>query len=582
MGLCLTACKKQTTETAAPPPTPSTPVAAPGKATFAPAHKTTFTEVTSQLDPGGSLYLYLATDQCLAGLSTNVSRLRDLVKNLPDLPANDRNQVDRVFDLLTSGIRGSGIENLAGVGVSSAQIAPDLYRSKLVLHHPQGQGQGLLWDLLGRQAHALRALDMLPNTTALAAFGDLDLTRAWNSLERALLDSDIPDLAQGLRVFLQEFEHGTKLSWTNVLASLGGEAGLIVTLDESRRVTFPLGPNGIELPEPGLLVALKTRNDTLYNRVSQELKSNPQTAVTEEPGLKMSAMPLNLPLPLQLEVTVASSGDYFFAATSPDLVRTVLRARKGGTGGLATSAEFKALLRHLPADGNQFFYASKRFSETILELRKQALRASSTAPAQLAVLEQFLGKNASFGLAVGGCTRTGWQLVSVGNQDSSGAVLLAPVIGAVAVPAAMLLPALANAKARAQSINCVNNLKQIGLAFRIWAVDHDDRFPFNVSTTNGGTLELCAPGESGFDENAFRHFLVMSNELATPKILVCPADSHTHPAANFSQLRAANVTYQVRSGPDINETHPDAVLVHCPIHGHDALCDGSVRQAKPK
>ena len=85
---------------------------------------------------------------------------------------------------------------------------------------------------------------------------------------------------------------------------------------------------------------------------------------------------------------------------------------------------------------------------------------------------------------------------------------------------AMLLPALSRAKGKAQSISCANNMKQIGLAFRTWAIDNNGNFPFNVSTNSGGTLELCLPGSDGFDRNAAFHFRVMSNELSTPKILV--------------------------------------------------------------
>jgi competence protein ComGC len=63
------------------------------------------------------------------------------------------------------------------------------------------------------------------------------------------------------------------------------------------------------------------------------------------------------------------------------------------------------------------------------------------------------------------------------------------IIVLLLVVAALLLPALAKAKIR-EGPNCANNLKQIGLAYRIWAGDNNDKYPMEISVTNGGTLEL--------------------------------------------------------------------------------------------
>jgi len=133
---------------------------------------------------------------------------------------------------------------------------------------------------------------------------------------------------------------------------------------------------------------------------------------------------------------------------------------------------------------------------------------------------------------------------------------------------------------RSSRLGCVNNLRQIGLAFRTWAIDNDGKFPFNVSTNVGGTMEFCARGADGFDSNAALHFLVMSNELYTPMLLVCPKDWSKKPVAGFSSLQASNVTYRVRSGTNLNESNPTAVLALCPFDGNTLYCDGNVTTGK--
>jgi prepilin-type processing-associated H-X9-DG protein len=133
---------------------------------------------------------------------------------------------------------------------------------------------------------------------------------------------------------------------------------------------------------------------------------------------------------------------------------------------------------------------------------------------------------------------------------------------------------------RSSHLGCTNNLKQIGLAFRTWAIDNDGKFPFNVSTNAGGTMELCARGSDGFDRNAALHFQVMSNELSTPKLLVCPNDWASKPAVRFQNLQATNVSYLLHSGTNLNEGNPNAMLALCPFDGNTLYCDGSVAAAK--
>jgi hypothetical protein len=83
------------------------------------------------------------------------------------------------------------------------------------------------------------------------------------------------------------------------------------------------------------------------------------------------------------------------------------------------------------------------------------------------------------------------------------------------------LPALAKAKAKASQINCVSNLKQVGLAWLTWLHDHETgNLPFRTDVSDEGTMGTA----SGLKNNAWWQFQVISNELNSPKVLVCPAD----------------------------------------------------------
>ena len=143
------------------------------------------------------------------------------------------------------------------------------------------------------------------------------------------------------------------------------------------------------------------------------------------------------------------------------------------------------------------------------------------------------------------------------------------VIAIIAILAALLLPALARAKAKAQRVACTNNLKQVGLSFRTWAIDNEGKTPMTVIGAQGGNQDTGDIGVRvvGANINAShgvsKFFYTLQNELNTPKILYCPAewDSANRTSASTFTVGAVgqfisdnNCSYFV--GIDADETFP--------------------------
>jgi prepilin-type N-terminal cleavage/methylation domain-containing protein len=117
-------------------------------------------------------------------------------------------------------------------------------------------------------------------------------------------------------------------------------------------------------------------------------------------------------------------------------------------------------------------------------------------------------------------------------------VELIMVIAIIAILTGLLLPAISRAKARGQRIQCLSNLREVGIGFQMFANDHGHQYPPMVSQREGGTFEVAGTA------SALVHFIAISNDIVTPRILACPSDTRP-PAKDWKSIDRTNISYAI-------------------------------------
>jgi hypothetical protein len=474
----LPACKKNEE----PGQKAEVPSVQPKKAGLASAEKTSFQEVTAQLDPGGSVYVYLSTEQWLSGVAEKTSALRGVLQSIPDIKAEDRQNLEKGFDLVSHLLKDSGIEDVSGVGMSSIAREKDLYHGKVFVHHYKGKGSGFLWTMFGQKPHALEELNLLPGTTALATFSDLDLAMVWSILKKEVAQADFPQAKELFDKLPAGFEQATGLNWEKVLASLGGEYGLVLTLDEAHKINIPIpSPEPVEFPEPGLMLVAKVKDDLIFNRIDEAMEQavqhmGQQVISVDQPNLKMRTVAVPLPLPIQLRPTVATSQGYLFVATTDALIKEVLDIKAGKKPGLKTTSEFQKLAKEIPTEGNSFAFVSERMGKVLVQIQQQALKMSAArgGATQTEWIQSLFGSNqVTYSYSVSANTDEGWLIAANASQDPAKFVIAPAVLVPIGLLSAVAIPNFTKAREASQRNACINNLRMIAGAKQQWALENN-------------------------------------------------------------------------------------------------------------
>jgi prepilin-type N-terminal cleavage/methylation domain-containing protein len=142
------------------------------------------------------------------------------------------------------------------------------------------------------------------------------------------------------------------------------------------------------------------------------------------------------------------------------------------------------------------------------------------------------------------------------------------VIAIIAILAGLLLPALTKAKQKAQGIECMNNLRQLMLSWKLYSSDNQDIYPPNCDYTPtplrnwvAGTMNYSGGGDGGTDDTNYSLLVNSQSSLLgpyakNPAIFKCPADhSLSQGATGAARVRSYSMSQAV--GPTVNGTSKD-------------------------
>ena len=135
------------------------------------------------------------------------------------------------------------------------------------------------------------------------------------------------------------------------------------------------------------------------------------------------------------------------------------------------------------------------------------------------------------------------------------------VIVIVIVLFALFRPTNGRGRVKAQRIKCSSNLKQVALAFKMFAGDQDEKLPWEV---------YSARNPDGARQQVWQYFQAISNELGSAKILMCPGDVVRQPnrSSDFTDgmdglanSNRQNLAVSYFLGTSVSSNQPNAILV---------------------
>lgn len=432
----------------------------------------TFIETTKNVDVGGLAFSYW-----------DVSAIRKLATDciMSIKPGNIPPEiVVMLSDILTQ----TGIMNIEGFAVSSAERKNGTYVIRQSLYSAPILQKGLIWDIYGQAPHEAETFKFLPDTTVAALSTDINLAE----IHRFVLFN------------LTKNAPNEPLTIYNNIITKTTQLGLDFekAVTSIRSITLSISNDGVNYIFPGIsgyTYVLETSDPALFKTFEKIVMQNdPASCVNGE---------IIAPLDPAINMTIFPVAEkYIVFTTEPSVVKNVI---SGKTKNLTQSPEYIEVSKGIPAQANSFVFISGKIGRMINLIASMNPEINNIV--DMDKLTQAIGiEKPTYGIAL----RNENGFISVVNTGSLAFAMLANygyanISTSAPVMAGMLLPALSSVRGKATHANCINNQKQLIIGMKMYSSDHNDNFP-------------AGDGMEGFAE------LKKEGYLRNDTLFICPSD----------------------------------------------------------
>ena len=463
-----------------------------------------FAQVSSRLEKGGSYFNFQSSKYIFRAAENTYRQIPDVIKVIVPNPQEQIIPL-MAYNCLEPVVKSLGIDEILAIGASSVIIAekkgdkPALFRSRQFVFYGAERPDGILWDLLAGENQPLD-ISGLPEETLFASAYQIEPGKIWAKLKEIFVKFPVLPVQQVPAIAEQRFFNSFKIKLSDFLDSLNGRYSSLVVSAKSA--------DG----KPALYAMLKVpnKNDLTFKVLSEIAKSQPYFQVLPD------EIKTNMPEILSwLKPVIRKDDKNIFIVSSPEILE-IVKNTAAKKDGLAATDEFKYLSQGLSRKGIAFVYFSGKTIATIIELIKVA---SSQEDKNWSVFAKLIPPS-DFFLVI---SREDDGIMGTMNSpmDIPQFVSYSSVFPSV-LQAVRLLPALNQTRTKARQASCAANLKQIGLAMKMYAMDHKDKYP-------------AGDNVAGFNK------LIKEGYLVDLSVFACPQSKTVK--ASGKELKEADSSY---------------------------------------